>query len=324
MKKVLVTGGSGFVGACLLRRLMAEPYDVHLILRQPRESWRLRGLTEGFRTHLVDLRDRDGVAACIRGLRPDLVFHLAAYGCYPFQRDFEQMVAVNVVGTSNLLDASAECGFEAFVNAGSSSEYGRKDHAATEREIIRPDSPYAITKAAATHYCQFRSVERGLNVATLRLYSVYGPWEEPTRLIPTLILHGLENRLPPLVAPDVARDFVYVDDVVEAMLLAARVSHPPGSVYNVSAGSQTRIREVVAVARKLMAITAEPAWETMENREWDTTVWVGSNDAIRADLGWSPRRDFEQGFAETLRWFLDNPDLRSYYARRQCVAASSS
>ena len=323
MKRVLVSGGSGFVGACLVRRLVTGPYDVHLLLRQSSQPWRLAGLAECLRTYTVDLRDRESVAAAVREIRPELVFHLAAYGCYPRQRDFEQMLAVNVIGTRNVLDACAECGFEAFVNAGSSSEYGYKDHPACETEAIHPESPYAISKSAATHYCRLRSVKSGLNLATLRLYSIYGPWEEPTRLVPALVLHGLENRLPPLVTPDVARDFVYVDDAVEALLRTAGVSHPPGSVYNVCSGSQTRVREVVEIARRLMGISLEPAWATMENRDWDTEVWVGSNEAIRGALGWRPCISFEQGFAKTLRWFQDNQELRSYYAARQGITIDS-
>ena len=103
-----------------------------------------------------------------------------------------------------LLDACAAMGVEAYVQTGSSSEYGFKDHPAREDEAIEPNSHYAITKAAATHYAQFTSRQRGLHAVTLRLYSVYGPYEEPSRLIPTLLVSGFERRLPPLVSPAVA------------------------------------------------------------------------------------------------------------------------
>jgi len=110
--------------------------------------------------------------------------------------------------------------------AGSSSEYGVKDHAPAENEQLEPNSDYAVAKAAATLLASHLGRERGLPVATLRLYSVFGPFEEPDRFIPTLVVHALRGQLPPLVDPAIARDFVYLDDVVEAFLLtAARGSH---------------------------------------------------------------------------------------------------
>ena len=101
-----------------------------------------------------------------------------------------------------LLDACAEAGVEAFVYTGSSSEYGYKDHPPREDEMLEPNSHYAITKAAATHYCQFVAVQHDINAIAVRLYSIYGPFEDPSRLMPTLIDHGLRGTLPPLVSPD--------------------------------------------------------------------------------------------------------------------------
>ena len=111
------------------------------------------------------------------------------------------MLAVNMLGTVNLLTACLEVGFTGFVHTGSSSEYGFKDHAPREDEYLEPNSDYAVTKAAATLYCRQIAVDRGVNVTTLRLYSAYGPWEEPTRLVPTLIAKGLGGEIPELVSP---------------------------------------------------------------------------------------------------------------------------
>src|SRR5262249_5612399 len=137
------------------------------------------------------------------------------------QTGIDRMMATNFMGCVNLLDACAEIGVESFVQTGSSSEYGYKDHPPAEDEALEPNSHYAVTKAAATHYCQFTARQHNLHAVTTRLYSIYGPWEEPTRLIPTLIIRGLKGNLPPLVSPRTARDFVYVDDAVEALLQVA-------------------------------------------------------------------------------------------------------
>ena len=121
-------------------------------------------------------------------------------------------------------------------------------------------------------------------------------------------MHGLKGKLPPLADPEVARDFVYVDNVVEACLLAATVQTPEwGPIYNVGTGVQTTLREAVAVARETMRIAAEPVWNAMPNRQWDANLWVSDNRKIRAQLGWRPRHTFADGFRLMLDWFRQGP-----------------
>ena len=192
------------------------------------------------------------------------------------------------------------------VNTGSSSEYGFKDHAPSEDELPEPNSHYSATKAAATLYCGFAARKHKVRIPTLRLYSAYGPYEEPARLLPTLILHGLRGTLPPLANPDIARDYISVDDIVDAYLLAATAPLTDlGAVYNVGTGVQTDLRQVVDIARKVLDIASEPNWGSMPARVWDTTVWVSDSRKLQAESGWRPRVQFEQGFREMAAWFRE-------------------
>jgi dolichol-phosphate mannosyltransferase len=225
------------------------------------------------------------------------------------------MVETNITGTINLVEACLKTGFESFVNTGSSSEYGFKDHAPAEDEALEPNGHYAVTKASATLFCRYTARARKAHITTLRLYSVYGPYEEPTRLVPRLITRGLRGELPPLVSPEVARDYIYVDDVTESYLLAAtrRAGEDYGPIYNVGTGVQTSLREVVETARRVLSIRAAPQWATMLARQWDTNVWVADNRKIKDALGWQPRYDFEQGFRQTVEWLRAHPALQSFY-----------
>jgi nucleoside-diphosphate-sugar epimerase len=308
MKRVILTGGSGFVGANLARRLIADGHELHLFLRPEYSGWRVKEILSDVRTHEVDLRDAQRVPALVQSIRPEWIFHLATYGAYPSQTDVRQMLETNVFGAMNLVNACLQTGFEAFINTGSSSEYGLKDHAPTEDEKLEPNSDYAATKARATGLCQEALGVHAVNFQTLRLYSVYGPYEEPSRLIPSLITCGLRGELPPLANPATARDFVFVDDVVDAYLLAASAeTHQPGGIYNVGTGVQTSLREAVKVARKVFALPVEPEWETLPARAWDTDVWVADNSKLVTRLDWRPRYDFERGFRATVDWFKNNP-----------------
>ena len=200
MNRCLITGASGFVGANLTRRLLHDGHEVHALLRPEHQPWRLADVTSLHR-HSVDLTNPGEVQQAVRRIHPDWVFHLAAYGAYSSQTGFARMLDINLTGTAALLDACAEAGVEAFVYTGSSSEYGYKDHPPREDELLEPNSHYAITKAAATHYCQFVARKHDVNAIAVRLYSIYGPYEDPSRLLPTLIDHSLRGPCRPWSRP---------------------------------------------------------------------------------------------------------------------------
>lgn len=314
MKRIIITGATGFVGAGLARRLLAEGHDLHLFVRPGYHPWRIEAIRNDVRLYEVNFTDFGSVERTVVQVQPEWIFHLAVYGAYSQQTDWRQMIDTNITGTANLLHACLKTGFEAFVNTGSSSEYGFKDHAPSEDEIVEPNSYYAVTKVTGTHLCQMISHSHRQNIPTLRLYSVYGPYEEPTRLIPTLITHGLRGAFPPLVNPNIARDYVYAEDVYDAYLLAATKSSPqPGAVYNVGTGVQTSLREAVEVARHVLDIPIEPQWGSMPDRAWDTTVWVADNHKIMRELGWTPRHSFEDGFQQTVRWMRETPEVQAIY-----------
>jgi len=313
----LVTGASGFIGANLVRRLLKDGHEVHVFLRPGHSAWRLEEVRSKIHIHLIDICGRH-LAGIVKDIRPKWVFHLAAHGAYSSQTDARRIIQTNIVGTVNLVEACLAAGFESFVNTGSSSEYGFKNHAPSEDEPLEPNSLYAVSKAAATFFCRYTALSRRVHLPTLRLYSVYGAFEEPTRLMPTLIMKGLEGKWPPLVSPNVARDFVYVEDVVEACLRAAeKRGGDPGAIYNVGSGVQTSMRQVAAIARLVLGIKAKAAWGTMPDRQWDTHIWRSDIRKIKKELGWKPQTGFEKGLRLMAEWLRASPAMLRFYKRRQ-------
>ena len=323
MKRVIVTGATGFVGANLARRLLRDRHEVHLLVRPTYKPWRIEGIRADVRLHELHLHDADAVARVVGKIRPEWIFHLAVHGAYSSQADLPQMVQTNIYGTMNLVMAGLKAGFTAFVNTGSSSEYGFKNHPPGEAEALEPNSHYAVTKASATLFCRYTARQEKVRMPTLRLYSVYGPYEEPTRLIPTLVTHGLRGSLPPLVNPHIARDYVYVDDVVEAYLLAAADrGEEYGAIYNVGTGVQTTLSQVVEIARRILPINTVPQWGSMPDRQWDTSCWVADCRRIRQHLGWQPQHSFEAGFGKTVQWLESNEALLAPYKERGSMQES--
>lgn len=313
-RRVLVTGAAGFVGAVLARRLLADGHRVALAVRPASDLWRLEELRGDAELFAVDLRHRDAVDGLLRDAAPDWVFDLSAHGAYSWQDSLPTMLDVNVGGVANVVEASITAGVAAIVHAGSSSEYGFMDHAPSEDELPDPNSAYAVTKASATLYCRWVARHRDQAITTLRLYSAYGPWEASGRLVPTLVAAALAGELPPLADPSIARDFVYVDDIVDAFLLAAqRAQQGAGAIYNLGTGTQTTLRELVETARSVLGVARKPAWGGFPARGWDTSVWVADPARIRAELGWAPRHDVAGGLAATADWMRAEPSRAKRY-----------
>jgi dolichol-phosphate mannosyltransferase len=311
--KALVTGAGGFVGANLVRHLLRAKHEPVAVLRPGGDGWRLKGLRGEMAQLECDLRDPDSIERLVLEHRPDAILHLAAHGAYPWQKDFDTMLAVNVRATEALLTAAAQVG-ASLVHAGSSSEYGWQDHPPQEGDPVRPNSHYAVTKVAATHLCQLAASSDRVRATTLRLYSIYGPWEEPGRLMPTLVRSCLSGRWPPLVGRDTARDFVWVDDACEAFLRAAAADLPErGIVLNVASGSQTTMEALIGVATEVFGVQTEPRWGTMEARAWDTSVWVGDPSSARMHLGWEASTRLKDGLSRMASWLGEHPELEARY-----------
>ena len=312
--RALVTGAAGFIGANLVRHLVVAGHEVIALSRSHTTAWRLDEIATEVQVLEFDLRDTAAIEQVVAKIRPQWVFHLAAHGAYSWQTDIETMIGVNIGATAAMLSAARAIDVQAFVNAGSSSEYGLKTHAPPEDEWLEPSSYYAVTKVAGSHLTALAAAE-GLPAVTLRLYSIYGPWEEPGRLVPALVREALHARLPPLVGPETARDFVYVDDCCDAFVRAAKRGAPggPGAVLNIGSGAQTRLDEFVEVARNALSVTAHPEWGTMGPRHWDTNVWVSEPRAALEHLGWQASTSLGDGLSRTAAWLRDRPQLWERY-----------
>jgi len=313
MSSALITGAGGFIGASLVRRLLGEGAHVTALVRPGGDRWRLDEILTHIELAEVELRDKAALRSAVMRIRPERVFHLAAHGAYSWQTDAERIVATNLLSTMALLEATHEA--HSVVLAGSSSEYGFKDHPPSEDERPEPNSPYAVAKVGATMWGQYVARAQDRHVATLRLYSAYGPWEEPDRLIPQLVMRALRGELPPLVGPDTARDFVHVDDVCAAFTAAAAATETPrGAVYNVGAGRQVTLGKLVDIARDVLGVEAEPEWGSMPGRRWDTSTWVADPRRIGRELGWQAAVSLDDGLRTMRDWLgASAPAIRERY-----------
>jgi nucleoside-diphosphate-sugar epimerase len=318
--KALVTGAGGFVGANLVRHLLKRGDEPIAMLRPDTRSWRLQDIMAETRTEFVDLTRPDDVLRSVLEVRPDVIFNLAARGAYSWQTDLEEILAVNVRATETLLQAARRVDAR-LVQAGSSSEYGFADRATAEGDRVEPNSYYAVSKVAATHLCRLAAEQHGQHAVTLRLYSVYGPWEEPGRLMPTLVDRALDGGYPPLAAPETARDFVWIEDACDAFLRAGTTDlHDRGAVLNVASGVQTTLRSLVDIVRPLFDVESDPIWESMPARGWDSAVWVGNPSTTAEVIGWNAATSLERGLRALAAWMQADPTRRARYGSHAATA----
>lgn len=311
--KVFITGISGFVGANLAHKLVAQGHEVHGLVRaNSKNGWRLTSIKSQITIHEGDILDKAKVSEIITQVKPEIIYHLVVYGAYPFQKDAELALQTTIIATLHLLQAAKTAGVKMVVSTGSSSEYGSKDHPMREDERVDPNSYYAVGKAAQTLLGQHFSNTEGLPVITLRLFSVYGPYEEPTRLLPVLILNALNNRDIPLASPKTARDFIYVDDVVEAIIQASTRPDLGGQVFNLGSGQQQTLQTLVDSVISETKSTSKLLWNAYPQRPFDTNIWVADTNKLKTDLKFEAKTPFELGIKKNIEWLKAN---QQYYVQ---------
>ena len=309
----LVTGGAGFIGSNLVDGLLSKGFGVRVLdnlsTGNPENLTRASSRIEFIKG---DLRSEKKVQKAIRGV--SYVFHMAAIASVP------QSVArpvetheVNVTGTFRLLEASRKAGVKRFIFTSSSAVYGETDKfPSSEEDLPRPESPYAASKIMGEYYCRNFSKLYGLETVSLRYFNVYGPRQNPksryANVIP-IFFKKILGHVPPEVHWDgkQSRDFVYVDDVVTANLLAMKKPGISGEAFNIGSHSEARVIDCLKEIQKVLGVKKVKIVHSPK-RAGDVRRTFADISKARRFLGYRPGVNFEEGFRRTVYWFLKNPD----------------
>jgi nucleoside-diphosphate-sugar epimerase len=299
---ILITGASGFIGSNLLRFFVSKNIRVNIILRKKSSIWRIKDIIDKTKIFYADLREKENLSNVIRKIKPKSIFHLSAYGAYSHQNQVELIKSSILDSTVNLINECKKYKFNIFINTGSNSEYGFRKEKMNENDLVRPNSDYALFKAASTLFCQQESIANGLPIITVRPFHVYGPYEEPTRLIPTLIRNLLKNKNSRLVSPDIARDLIFVDDAINLYLKIASKPNVNGDIFNIGTGKQRTIKEIYSNLNKLLNCNIKPKWNSMKRRRWDQKIWKADMSKVKKKFNWKPKHNLIQGLIKTISW----------------------
>ena len=300
---VFVFGASGFIGANLFETLLKYRKDVFAITHDIRQAWRLKLLNANAEQILFcDILFKNSVKLIFEKYQPATVFNLAAYGAYSRQQNSNLIYQTNLEGTLNIIEESRNV--SAYVHAGSSSEYGFNcENPAEDSELI-PNSHYSVSKVSAAYLIKYYARVHQFPGVNLRLYSAFGKWEEPDRLIPQLIEKAQHGKLIPLVSPDISRDFVYAQDCITALVNSAVFMRPEiaGHSINIGTGIKTTMKQLVDTATELFQIKQSAEWGSMENRKWDLQNWYGNFAKVEQLIYWKPETSLREGLQKTAQW----------------------
>ncbi|MGW2154833.1 NAD-dependent epimerase/dehydratase family protein [Nonomuraea sp. NPDC001699] len=299
---VLVTGAAGFIGSHLVRRLRSLGAQVHAISRRPQRA------RHGEIWHQARLDDAGDTSRLFRSVRPNLLFHLA--GEVTGSRGDEVVRATlesNVVGAVNVLSAAREHGVRTVFTGSIEEPRPGNDHAP-------PSSAYAMSKWAATGYAQLYHRLWDLPVTVLRPSMVYGPAQpDTTKLVPYVTLCLLRGERPRLTRGAKLADWIYVDDVVDAFVLAGTSDKAVGHTLDIGTGLKTPAHEIVERLYRIAGAPTRPEFGSAPDRPHDITQ-VGDIVPAADRLGWRPATDLDEGLRRTVNW----------YASQECHEESHS
>ncbi len=306
MAQFLVTGGSGFIGSHLCKKLLSDGHSVRVLddlSSGKREN--LSDVADEIDFHEGDLRDEGALQRSVRGV--EFVLHHAAVASV--QTSVEQPLVeqqINAVGTLRLLEAARQAGVRRVVLAASAAAYGNDPRVPKDEQMLpTPESPYAISKLAGEQYCRVYSNLHGLETVCLRYFNVYGPRQDPASPysgVISIFARRMLDGQAPLVHGDgrQTRDFVSVRDVVSANILACQTEPARGQVYNIGSGRASSLLDLLEALNAVLGSQIEARF--VEARAGDVRDSLADIAKAQRELGYAPAVHLEQGLRGVIDW----------------------
>jgi len=305
--KVLVTGASGFIGSHLVKRLLKENADVHIILRKSSDLNRRSEVENKIMINYGNITDYNFVRETINTLKPKKIFHLAGY----LKRDtaLESLkinIKINFFGTLNILKSLQGENIERFIFISTSEGYIPGKPPFREEQRRSPVSSYSASKICAENLCELFSNTYKIPVVILRPFQVYGSGQGRGMIIPDMILSLLNDIPIKITKGEQTRDFIHIDDVVESLILAAVKKGAIGQTFNVCSGVEYKVKDLALKISNLVGGELKPIIGGLPYRKNEIWRYFGDNTRIRKKLGWKPVVPIEEGLKKTVGWYREN------------------
>jgi UDP-glucose 4-epimerase len=308
--RALITGATGFVGSYLVRKLVKEKANVAILMRHNSNTWRIADILPYVKIIHGDLTDIKQSSKDIYSFKPEIIFHLAWYGVGNRYRNDPSQIQ-NLHGSLDLLTIAKELGCQSFVGLGSQAEYGCYSKTIMEDFPTQPTTLYGVTKLSVCLLAQKLSEIFGIRFVWLRLFSSYGPMDDPNWLISYIILSLLRGEKPSLTLGEQLWDYLYVEDAVEAIWRVA-ITHEAQGIFNLGSGEAHAVKNIVEKIRCLINPNLPLGFGEVPYRPDQIMLLLADISRLRQSTGWSPQINLDEGLKRTVGWFLKN---REHYER---------
>ena len=310
MSRILITGASGFIGSNLARELVKTQNEVSIFVRKGTKPWRINDILSDCDTHAINLINVEETRDAIQKIKPDIVYHCAAYGISQKQNDADKIFRTNISGTTNLLIALEEYNkLERLVNVGSYLEHSFKPDY-YQSGVRKPIDPYTVSKVCQTELVQYFNNKKNIPTVTLRLFNPYGKFEEPGRLVSDIMISILQKKSLEVFSGSARHDFIHIDDVISVLQNAAKKPNIEGKIFDVGNGKEISVKDIVELTCNITNTNLKIKWriENQSRAEKDIDKQPANIQKTKK-LDWKPKISIKKGLLKTFDWYKEHIDL---------------
>tara|TARA_B100000029_G_scaffold485551_1_gene539000 strand:- start:137 stop:1075 length:939 start_codon:yes stop_codon:yes gene_type:complete len=309
MNRILITGANGFIGSNLTRKLINSENQIDILTRSNSDLWRINDIMSKCKVHHVDLIKFDDVKSLIDEINPEIVFHCAGHGVYPEQKNSNSVFSTNILGTLNLLLCLKENKkLKRFVNLGSFFEDVRYDK--KDSNLTKGLDAYTISKIIQTSLVKKFHVEENLPTITLKIFTPYGRYDSPGRLISDIMISIVKNKSLEINSMTAKRDFIHIDDVIRALEVAGKQKGIEGKMFDVCTGKVISVEEVVKNTKNVIEYNSKILLKDEKIREFDkrdSQIFINSSN--NKEFDWRAEISINEGIKKTYEWYKQNIKL---------------
>lgn len=308
-KNILITGGLGFIGSHLVNRMLKEKAKVYIIERKNSNPWRIKSVIDKVNIIEADISNSKEIHKIIKNINPEYVFHLAAYGVDSSKTEYITAVNTNIVGIVNILNSLKDTECKKIINMGTCAEYGNRTELMNEDMRPIPVSIYGSTKACSTILAHQIAKENNISIVTLRPFGIFGEAEAPHKVFCHIILAILQDKDIKLTNCEQYRDYCYVENIIDGMLLSAKNSSIKNNIFNIASGNLYTLKYYVDLIFRNISTTKRPLYGAIPYRK--NEMWTPKADIskIKSMLHWEPKVSIEDGIINTIDWYRKNKEL---------------
>lgn len=301
--RVFLTGASGFVGSFFLRNLLsANMHEVSILLRKPKDAWRIQNLLPKVQVIIGGLDRLETIESELFDFRPDAFVHLAWNGVLGGERNNPSQWR-NVSSTIELVELAKRLNVKNFIGLGSQAEYGPCQNKIDESCQTKPTTLYGVSKLASQLLSERLCAEYGIRYVWLRLFSSFGPMDNPEWLIPYLTKSLIAKERPKLTAAEQLWDYIYVEDVASA-IRAVLDSKDAEGIFNLGSGQAYRLKTIIVKIRDLIDSQLPLGFDEVQYRPDQVMHLQADISRLHKATDWSPKFDLDRAIEETVAWYI--------------------